>query len=318
MYDYCDQHGIAYEKCGKIIIALDDSELPKLDELERRGRENGVPGLRRLAADGDRARSSRTRSASPRCSRPTRASSTSPRSPARSPPRSGRPARRSRPASTVRAPVALERHHDRAHVEGPIPARARSPAPACGPTVWRCASGEPDDLRIVPFRGSYLKLKPQARHLVRDADLPGARTRRCRSSASTRPRRSAATSGSARPHCWRRRARAYSLRTFDRADALSTLSWPGTWKVDREVLAHRHHRDGLRRPSQGVRRRLLALRPGAGAGPRRGRPGRHPRPGRRAATASCSTTSPSPRPRAPCTSATPPRPRRPPRWRSPG
>ena len=33
-----------------MIVALDESELPGLDELERRGRENGVPGLRRLTA----------------------------------------------------------------------------------------------------------------------------------------------------------------------------------------------------------------------------------------------------------------------------
>ncbi len=41
---------MAHERCGKVIVALDESELPGLDELERRGRENGVPGLRRLTA----------------------------------------------------------------------------------------------------------------------------------------------------------------------------------------------------------------------------------------------------------------------------
>ena len=45
LYEYCDEHAIPYERCGKLIIALDDTELRKLDELERRGRENGVPGL---------------------------------------------------------------------------------------------------------------------------------------------------------------------------------------------------------------------------------------------------------------------------------
>ena len=52
LYEYCDEHGIAYERCGKLIIALDDTEIGKLDELERRGRENGVPGLSRLDASG--------------------------------------------------------------------------------------------------------------------------------------------------------------------------------------------------------------------------------------------------------------------------
>ncbi|HEV2785429.1 MAG TPA: FAD-dependent oxidoreductase, partial [Solirubrobacteraceae bacterium] len=52
LYDWCDEHGVAYERCGKVIVATDESELPKLDELERRGRANGVPGLRRLDAAG--------------------------------------------------------------------------------------------------------------------------------------------------------------------------------------------------------------------------------------------------------------------------
>src|SRR3954447_25818424 len=50
LYAYCDEHGIAYERCGKLILALDESEVPGLDELERRAVENGVPGLRRLPA----------------------------------------------------------------------------------------------------------------------------------------------------------------------------------------------------------------------------------------------------------------------------
>jgi L-2-hydroxyglutarate oxidase len=42
---YCEEKGIPYERCGKVIVALDASELPRLDELYRRGTANGVPGL---------------------------------------------------------------------------------------------------------------------------------------------------------------------------------------------------------------------------------------------------------------------------------
>src|SRR5712692_1740854 len=42
---YCDEHGIGYERCGKVIVATDESELPRLDELQRRGTANGVTGL---------------------------------------------------------------------------------------------------------------------------------------------------------------------------------------------------------------------------------------------------------------------------------
>ncbi|MEA2225016.1 MAG: (S)-2-hydroxyglutarate dehydrogenase, partial [Solirubrobacteraceae bacterium] len=50
LFDYCDQRGIASEACGKVILATDASELHRLEELERRGKANGVPGLRQIDA----------------------------------------------------------------------------------------------------------------------------------------------------------------------------------------------------------------------------------------------------------------------------
>jgi L-2-hydroxyglutarate oxidase len=54
MYEYCAQREIPHERCGKVIVATDPSELERLEELERRGRANEVAGLRRLDADGIR------------------------------------------------------------------------------------------------------------------------------------------------------------------------------------------------------------------------------------------------------------------------
>src|SRR5262245_4746891 len=51
MYEYCEKHNIAFERCGKLIVALAEQEFPALDELERRGRENQVPGIRRISAE---------------------------------------------------------------------------------------------------------------------------------------------------------------------------------------------------------------------------------------------------------------------------
>src|ERR687896_1114886 len=51
MYEFCERHGIRHERCGKVIVARHDGELARLDELERRGRANCVPGLRRLTGD---------------------------------------------------------------------------------------------------------------------------------------------------------------------------------------------------------------------------------------------------------------------------
>ncbi len=46
---YCEERGIAYDECGKLIVARDPDELGRLDEIERRGNANGVPGLKRLS-----------------------------------------------------------------------------------------------------------------------------------------------------------------------------------------------------------------------------------------------------------------------------
>src|SRR3954447_15393417 len=48
LYAFCEERAIPHERCGKVIVATDASELGGLDELERRGRANGVPDLRRL------------------------------------------------------------------------------------------------------------------------------------------------------------------------------------------------------------------------------------------------------------------------------
>ncbi|MCZ6867407.1 MAG: L-2-hydroxyglutarate oxidase [Chloroflexi bacterium] len=42
---YCREKGIEYDECGKVIMATDESEIPRLEELYRRGTDNGVPGL---------------------------------------------------------------------------------------------------------------------------------------------------------------------------------------------------------------------------------------------------------------------------------
>lgn len=39
---YCDEKGIARNKCGKLVVAKDAADLPSLDELLRRGRANGI------------------------------------------------------------------------------------------------------------------------------------------------------------------------------------------------------------------------------------------------------------------------------------
>jgi L-2-hydroxyglutarate oxidase LhgO len=45
MMRYCDEKGIPWKRCGKLIVATDESELPRLAALHERGLANGVQGL---------------------------------------------------------------------------------------------------------------------------------------------------------------------------------------------------------------------------------------------------------------------------------
>ena len=51
MERFAEEHGIGYETCGKLIVAIEESELARLGDLEARGRANGVPGLRMVGPE---------------------------------------------------------------------------------------------------------------------------------------------------------------------------------------------------------------------------------------------------------------------------
>jgi L-2-hydroxyglutarate oxidase len=51
LYRFCQEHGVAHDRCGKIVVATEPGELPLLEELERRGKANGLHGVQRLTAE---------------------------------------------------------------------------------------------------------------------------------------------------------------------------------------------------------------------------------------------------------------------------
>ena len=51
MINFCREQGIPHEVCGKIVLAVDDSEVVRLRELERRGTANGLSGLEWLTPE---------------------------------------------------------------------------------------------------------------------------------------------------------------------------------------------------------------------------------------------------------------------------
>ena len=48
MLAFCRAHGIAHDQCGKIVVATEENELPRLENLWERGSANGLQGLRKL------------------------------------------------------------------------------------------------------------------------------------------------------------------------------------------------------------------------------------------------------------------------------
>lgn len=51
MVEFCQEHDLPYELCGKVVVAIDEEELPRLEELHRRGTANGVPGLTKISGE---------------------------------------------------------------------------------------------------------------------------------------------------------------------------------------------------------------------------------------------------------------------------
>jgi len=168
MYEFCEEHGVAYERTGKVIVALDGGELPALDELERRGRANGVEGLRRIGPDELRELEPHARGVAALHSPATGVVDF---------------------AGVARALAAeLEDVRTGAAVEAVAPRqRALELRLADGDALHArraifCAglwadelavrAGAARDPRIVPFRGAWLRLKPERRDLVRSLIYP--------------------------------------------------------------------------------------------------------------------------------------------------
>ena len=55
LYDFCAERRVAHRKCGKLIVASDESELAAIESLARRGEDNGVEGLKLLSRSEARA-----------------------------------------------------------------------------------------------------------------------------------------------------------------------------------------------------------------------------------------------------------------------
>ena len=237
LQDYCAEHAIAYDECGKLVVAVDSSELGRLDALERTARDNGVPGLRRLDRGGIRE------------IEPYAAGLAALHSPATAitdyvavaESMAGEVGAAGGAVHLSTEVTGLSRSRGRISVETRTGPHVVDRLVLCGgleaDRLSRMADGR-DGPRIVPFRGEYMLVAPAKQGLVRGMVYPvqdprypflGVHfTRRVGGALEVGPNAVLAL-----------RREGYRRRDVSWRDVGDLATWPGTWR-----LAGAHWRTG--------------------------------------------------------------------------
>jgi (S)-2-hydroxyglutarate dehydrogenase len=238
LYEFCARHAVPVERCGKVIVALTPEELPGLDALEIRGRQNGVPGLRRVDRNGLKELEPHAEGVAALHSPATGIVDF----PAVARALAGEVVELGGRITLGRAVSGVESRPGEVVLQTAAGELAARNAVFCA-GAWSdrlaVAAGAPADPRIVPFRGAYLRLAPERRDLVRspiypvpDPSLPflGVHlTRHIDGDVLVGP---TALMVGARD--------AYRLGRVRPRDLAATLAWPGTYR-----MARRWWRTGL-------------------------------------------------------------------------
>ncbi len=251
LYRFCAEEGIPHARCGKLVVATRREELSRLDELERRGRANGLADLERLDAAGIVAHE------------PHAAGLAGLWVPATGIVDYPAVARRLAAAveaagGEVRTGAAVRG----ARAAGDVLAVGTAAGPLACRLLVHCAGLQSDRVarrcgarpavRIVPFRGDHLRLAPAAAARVRGLIYPvpdpafpflGVHLTRAVDGAVE-----AGPNAVLSLHRHGYRPPALSL-----ADAASILAWPGSWR-----LAARHWRTGIYELRRSLSRQLFA------------------------------------------------------------
>ena len=229
LYRFCAERGLPHERCGKLVVALTPEELPRLAELERRGRANGLAGVRRLGPEEMREREPHVTGLAGLLVEETgivdylavcRALA----------------AEIAEAGGEVRTASRVETigRDGNELVLGTLSGEvvARGLVNCAGLESDRVArlAGLSPEVRIVPFRGDYYELRRERRDLVRhliypvpDPELPflGVHfTRRVDGAVEAGPNAVLA---------WKRAG--YSRTAFSLRDAWSNLTYPGLWRM---------------------------------------------------------------------------------------
>jgi L-2-hydroxyglutarate oxidase LhgO len=51
LVEFAREHNVPFEICGKIVVATDESELPRMGQILRNGLENGIEGLEQIGPE---------------------------------------------------------------------------------------------------------------------------------------------------------------------------------------------------------------------------------------------------------------------------
>ncbi len=239
LQDYCAEHGIAYDECGKLVVAVDSSEWGRFESLEARARDNGVPGLRRV--DGAGIREIEPHAVGLAALHSPRTAITDYTGVAEAMAGEVRAA-----GGEVLLGTAVTGVGRRAGgidvVCGQVPHRVDRLVICAGLQCDRVAAlaGDVTGPRIVPFRGEYLKVRAHKRDLVRGMvyPVPDPRypflgvhfTRRVGGDLDVGPN---AVLGLERE--------GYRRTAFDPKDVWDIVRWPGFWR-----LARAHWRTGAK------------------------------------------------------------------------
>jgi (S)-2-hydroxyglutarate dehydrogenase len=229
LFGYCAERGIAHERCGKLILATNPSELSRLQELERRGRANGVQDLRRIDAASIAQIEPHARAIAGLHS-PSTGIADFP-AVARAYAQDVLDGGGTVASSCAVTDIDIKTRSLRlVHSRGVVEAGHAIFCAGAWADRLAVAAGADADPRIVPFRGAYLRLVPERTHLVRsliypvpDPSLPFLGVHLARHIGGEVLIGPTALIALARD--------AYRLGRVRREDVLDTLTWPGTWRM---------------------------------------------------------------------------------------
>ena len=232
MKRFCQEHGVPYEECGKLVVATGEEEVPRLEALHARGNANGVPGIRVMERD-------EFREIEPHCAglRALHVPSTGIVDYTVVAQKYAQLIQQAGGEIFFRAKVVgLRADRDANVIETQAGTfRARYVINCAGlysDTVARMAGIE-TNLEIIPFRGEYYEVRPERRHLIRNLiyPVPDPRfpflgvhfTRRVNGSVEAGPNALLAF-----------RREGYSGAAPDLSEAMETLRFSGFWKMARK------------------------------------------------------------------------------------